>query len=257
MLGVRSLMATFCVLQIRPGAACSGDACSGPCTCSGGDGQDVECNDAKLTALPCHIPPRTPGMYVSNNNITAINPGDLKGLSSLKYLFAAHNQIKTLDRGSLGGLGALGELFLADNQITQVAAAAFDSNTELSYIELNDNRLVSLPPDLPLSISMLSLVNNSITAVDANAFRGRSKLQSLELGGNKISKLDSATFRDVPLFNKYVGRLCLDRNPLDCCGMEWLREIPALDALCPAKATCAFPVEHRGKALKDIKGRIC
>ena len=82
-------------------------------------------------------------------------------------------------------------------------------------------------------------------------------LYDINLGGNRIETVEVNTFDKLPALKLYSGRLCLERNPLNCCGLEWLRAVDALDELCPGRAICAAPLHVQGVALKDTKGKIC
>ena len=244
-------------------ARCTGDACTAPCSCTAGDSStDTECTDAGLTAVPCNIKPDANGLYLSNNSISEIAPGDLGALTSLQYLFADHNDLTVLRAGVLPA--TLGELFMPDNQIATVEAGALPPG--IVYIELNNNMLDAVPPlhgVKPSALATLSLTNNSIgpaltrAAFDAVRGANSSALGDINLGGNRIETVDEGTFDDLPALAVYSGRLCLERNPLNCCGLEWLRSMDALDELCPGAATCAAPASVRGKALKKTKGTIC
>ena len=81
---------------------------------------------------------------------------------------------------------------------------------------------------------------------------------SLKLSGNSIASVSRAAFSSLPLLLQAGAgaRLCLGRNPLDCCGLEWMRDLEALDFLCDDKATCEGPGSVRGRALKETEGNI-
>lgn len=242
--------------------ACAGDACSSPCICNDGDsGHDVKCVDGTLAAIPCHIPPQANGVYLSNNAITSISRGDLPpALRQLQYIFIDHNRLSSLDGDSFRGLTALGELFAPDNEITSVADDTFATNTHLGYIELNNNSLTAVPPLGGLTnLTMLSLTNNSIAgAITADDFPAADLqlLSSIELSGNQITTVSEAAFSKLPALQVYTGRLCLGRNPLNCCGLGWLRKLQALDSLCDAVAVCASPPKYAGKALAKTHGPL-
>ena len=251
------VLAALCSL-VR--AKCSGDACALPCQCDAGDsGTDTECVNGALTAVPCHINRKANGLYLSNNTIQDIVPGDLDGLDQLQYLFADHNRLTVLRKGALSGLTSLGELFMPDNRIALVEQGALPSS--INYLELNNNTLSAVPP-LPAALATLALTNNSIgPALPRAAFdavRGNSSaLADIKLGGNRIETVESGAFDGLPGLATYYGRLCLERNPLNCCGLEWLRGMDALDSLCPGEATCDQPRALRGVALKKTSGTIC
>jgi hypothetical protein len=287
------------VLTVCSALGCVGDACHAPCNCTAGDGTDLECNDAGLTAVPCKINPSANGVYLSNNGIPAIAAGDFGGLADLQYIFLSNNKLTGIDGSALKGLSKLGELFAPNNRIATVSDDAFDGLdrsadtctphprrptngptsffnprptlrppfmlNSLAYIELNNNSLTVMPKLKGLgALTMLSLANNSIAAVPAGAFGSSPLLTSIELGRNAITTLPKGLFDAVPAMHQYYGRLCLGGNPLDCCGLEWLRDtVAALDATGCAdafqggRATCASPAKVRGRALKDTKGTIC
>ena len=105
---------------------------------------------------------------------------------------------------------------------------------------------------------MLSLTNNTITAITESDFPSADLqlLSSVELSGNEIKTLSKGVFSNLPALQPYTGRLCLGRNPLNCCGLEWLREMQALDSLCDDVAVCASPPRYAGKELKKTRGRL-
>ena len=102
------------LLQTNAAAGCSGEACEKPCACVNGD---VECNDKGITQVPCHIPASADGIYLSNNSIHTIAPGDLSKLGALQYIFMDHNKLTAIDGEMLSGLSSLGEL-LSDGAAT-------------------------------------------------------------------------------------------------------------------------------------------
>jgi len=256
-----SWMMLFNLALLRAAAGCAGDACTAPCTCKNAD--DVECVNAQLTSVPCHIPADSNGVYLSNNSISSVSAGDLANHTALQYLFMDHNLLTEIGDDFFGGgtLPQLGELFAPNNHISSVSPAALRAVPMLAYMELNDNELTAVPDLAPLQhIAMLSLANNKIRAITNSTFAAVSTLSSIELQGNQISTVAHAAFATNPILRRYNGRLCLGRNPLNCCGLEWLRELPALDALCDdlgGPATCASPVALAGKALKRTSGTLC
>ena len=162
--------------------------------------------------------------------------------------------------GTFSNLPLLGELYLSDNSISSIDADAFLGLDNLSYIVLNNNLLTSIPSavrGLP-NLQMLSLENNHITSLNADSFVGLSNVFSLKLQGNDISAVSDDTFKDIQTFWQpgAGARLCLGLNPLNCCGLEWLRDLEALDFLCDLRATCSGPVHLKGVALKDTSGVI-
>ena len=55
--------------------------------------------------------------------------------------------------------------------------------------------------------------------------RAAALLSDVKLGGNMITSVAKDAFQGLPELTKYYGRLCLENNPLNCCGLEWLRKV--------------------------------
>ena len=238
-------------------ARCEGDACH-ICNCSQPVG-DVQCRPgAGLTEIPCNIPPETNGIYAVGNLIKDLGDGDLANVTSLQYLFAASNRLTSISANDLSGLSNLGELYLQNNSISDIDKTAFSDTPALAYIELSDNRLQNIPSISGMqSLRILSLFNNFIAEVRVDDFQNLPQLSDVKLSGNNVITVEKGTFDSLPAMRGYQGRICLDGNPLNCCGLEWLRRLEALDSLCDAKAVCASPKHVAGKALKDTHGTIC
>ena len=250
-------MFVFLLFLRGAGARCKGDACH-VCDCSQPVG-DVQCrSSAGLTEIPCNIPRETNGFYAVGNLIENLGGGDLSNASSLQYLFVSSNRLTYIGAKDLLGLSNLGELFLQNNSISSVDEMAFFHTPAIGYIELSDNKLRSIPNISGLeSLTTLSLFNNSITEVRVKDFKNVPRLRDVKLSGNNVTTVEKGTFDSLPAMRSYQGRICLDNNPLDCCGLEWLRRMEALDSLCNAKTVCASPKHVAGKALKDTVGTIC
>ena len=238
-------------------ASCEGDACH-ICNCSYPVG-DVQCRPGTaLTEIPCNVPPGTNGLYAVGNLIKDLGDGDLANATSLQYLFVSSNRLTSINAKDLTGLSHLGELYLQNNSISSVDEMAFSDTASLGYIELSDNKLRSIPNVRGLQhLSTLSLFNNIITQVKASDFENLPLLSDVKLSGNNVSTVEKGSFDSLPAMKGYQGRICLDGNPLNCCGLEWLRRMGALDSLCDKQTVCASPKHVAGKALKDTQGIIC
>ncbi|KAJ8401799.1 hypothetical protein AAFF_G00377700 [Aldrovandia affinis] len=107
-------------------------------------------------------------------------------------------------------------------------------SSNVTALELNSNRITSLPPDLFIryrNLERLHLQNNSIKAISNRAFSGLYKLRKLFLGQNGITKLKAGIFRDLQnlewlsLLNnslKHIPRksFCLEMPRLNWLEME-------------------------------------
>ncbi|XP_030648172.1 relaxin receptor 1 [Chanos chanos] len=73
-------------------------------------------------------------------------------------------------------------------------------SSNVTALELNSNRITSLPPDLFFRyrhLERLHLENNSIEAISKHAFSGLYSLRKLFLSQNQISVLKAGIFRDL------------------------------------------------------------
>ena len=238
-------------------ASCEGDACH-ICNCSYPVG-DVQCRPGTaLTEIPCNVPPGTNGLYAVGNLIKDLGDGDLANATSLQYLFVSSNRLTSINAKDLTGLSHLGELYLQNNSISSVDEMAFSDTASLGYIELSDNQLHSIPNVRGLqSLTTLSLFNNLITEVRAADFENVPQLCDVKLSGNNVSTVEKGSLDSLPAMRGYQGRICLDGNPLNCCGLEWLRGMEALDSLCDKPTVCASPKHVAGTELKNTRGVIC
>ena len=109
------------------------------------------------------------------------------------------------------------------------------------------------------SLARLGMEQNRVTHITNVDFAigGVPVLSDIKLGGNQITTVARDAFKQLGELGKYYGRLCLENNPLDCCGLEWLRAMPSLDALCDGVATCQFPARYKNRPLKQTRGTIC
>uniref|UniRef100_UPI00358EEC03 decorin n=1 Tax=Myxine glutinosa TaxID=7769 RepID=UPI00358EEC03 len=134
----------------------------------------IRLSEAQLESIPKGLPSHINELHLDGNKITAVNDGDLKGLTRLSRL----------------GLGR--------NAITTVANGSLEDAWNVREVHLNDNKLTSVPHDLrKLKYTQaVYLHNNDISTLDAEAFcraNGRMKkalYTAISLYGNPIHHWD-------------------------------------------------------------------
>lgn len=96
-----------------------------------------------------------------------------------------------LPRRSLASLRCLRELILSGNQISELQPNAL-AKTQIEYLDLGNNIMISMPQGLPVTIRVLKLENNNIEILASSAIAKLDNLAVLELHGNSIHTVDGS-----------------------------------------------------------------
>ena len=144
-----------------------------------------------------------------NNRIQTITQFTFRDLTSLRYLLLAGNQINAIDRRSFRKLDKLMYLVLKGNPIGSVERFQFNSYF-LSYVDLSECGLTSVPRGLPSSIRYLQLRRNNMTVVQRRAFQDCPHVSILVLDENGITDIQANTFEHMT----YLQQLWLNSNKL-------------------------------------------
>nr|AAT70355.1 variable lymphocyte receptor [Petromyzon marinus] len=111
-------------------------ACPSQCSCSG---TEVSCDRKRFASVPAEIPITTQRLWLSNNQLTKLDPGVFDSLAALTFLNVGDNQLTALPEGVFDHLVNLKELNLNINQLKSVPRGAFDNLKSLTHIWLFDN----------------------------------------------------------------------------------------------------------------------
>ncbi len=144
-----------------------------------------------------------------NNRITEITQFTFRDLRSLRYILLAHNRIHTIDRKAFKNLEKLMYLVLEGNPIGDIPRFQFNS-LFLSYVDLSDCGLTTLPRGLPNSIRYLQLRRNNMTEIRTHTFQDCPYISILVLDDNGITNIHEGTFDSMP----YLQQLWLNNNHL-------------------------------------------
>ena len=133
-----------------------------------------------LDLTACHLkrvvrglPTSIRDLRMSENNITTLEPLDLKQTRKIRMLMLSQNRIRVINNETFGKLNILYEL------------------------NLSNNTLRRMPVNLPRSLRTLYVVNNSIARVEDSDLQGNDKLETLLLNINKITSIGQAAFKHL------------------------------------------------------------
>uniref|UniRef100_A0A8C6PP28 Leucine-rich repeat protein SHOC-2 n=1 Tax=Nothobranchius furzeri TaxID=105023 RepID=A0A8C6PP28_NOTFU len=131
--------------------------------------QKVSLHHNKLTSLPegvSHLRSKIKVLDCSSNQLFDI-PASLSGMLSLEQLYLRHNKLSRLPQLHAP---ALKELYVGNNLIELLDTEQLASFTSISHLELRDNKIRTLPEQIPVlpELTRLDLTNNDISTLPAS-----------------------------------------------------------------------------------------
>ena len=134
----------------------------------------------------------------------------LRTLAVRNAIVTAVNGVDSCALVTAENLGAISTLDLSNQSpsLTTLEAADFAGLTGLTELNLSDNGLSAIPPNvLPSSLTSLNLSNNSLDSIPENTLPA--SLESLDLSGNNLRVFPSAVIAQLTA----LDTLRLERNP--------------------------------------------
>jgi len=125
-----------------------------------------------------------------HNLLASLSATSLRGLSSLRHLRLDNNLIAEVDALSLSDLSKLTNLALRGNPLTALTRLNFPGNVSLSYVDLSECSLTTVPRGVPDTVTYVQLRRNNITRINGDSFFGASRVKILVLDENQISQVD-------------------------------------------------------------------
>lgn len=130
--------------------------------------------------------------------------------TSIRHLDLSENNLNAVQLGNLENFPHLRTLILTLNEIESVETQVFSSMENLVILRLNYNRLKKIPPSLPSSLVELRLDHNMVARLEKHSFTGLSNLEVLNLEANSIQSVDPGSM--APLRN--LRTLDISDNPI-------------------------------------------
>ncbi|XP_050431725.1 protein artichoke [Adelges cooleyi] len=122
---------------------------------------------------------------------------EFHGLSKLIRLDLSENRISSLEEGILKGCVNLEELKLNENRLDFVPSSSLNGPQALRVLSLKNNRIESIHQRSFLSqksLLTIDLSSNRVNNIEIGAFEGLASLKQLLLAENRLSKFNSDVF---------------------------------------------------------------
>ncbi|CAG9824366.1 unnamed protein product [Phaedon cochleariae] len=193
-------------------------------------------------------------LILANNRITNLKDKVFSGLQELKELSLSFNPLRQIDKDTFVGLESLESLEISfgfdsddlsheifaplanlkwlsidNNNFNILSPQAFETLPELKYLNLESNRIQSIPVMLLKSsvhsrLRDVRFSNNELTLIESSTFRSMDSLETILLSNNRIKHLQSESFVDLPSLNK----LMLSDNFLTSIKHNTFRNLPSI-----------------------------
>ncbi|XP_059399532.1 osteomodulin-like [Carassius carassius] len=143
-------------------------------------------------------------LHLEHNNLEDI-PSPLP--KTLKRLHLGFNKISKIPADATRELTKLTVLDLCSNRLTDagIKGKILSDMKSLTQINMCNNKLKSMPADLPESIQQISLENNSISSIPAGYFKKTPNLLSLRMPHNKLKSVAYNAFNLSKLMELHLG----------------------------------------------------
>jgi len=172
-------------------------------------------------------------LWIADCSISSIADDAFNGIgSSLHYLYFTAADVTQYPEAVTQNLGELTYLDLSQNKIASIPKNAFLLFPKLKFLDMSSNPLAGAIERgsldvLPASLRQLSLSDMGLTVVPKSMLRDRPNLQSLELYRNNISVIRSDDF----LYAQTLTILSLSTNPVSMVEPGAFRTLSSLQEL--------------------------
>lgn len=166
-----------------------------------------------LNKVPNNIPAEITTISIEFTNIDALTDDDFVSLFQLRELLLSSNQLANISSGALKDLHHLRILDLSNNLLTTLPPNLFLRTFNLSSLVLQGNRLNKVNPFWFYQLQglkWLDLSKNMLETLLPYSFHNLTSLEILDLSSNKIKYLPSNLFDNMP----NLDRLTLGENEL-------------------------------------------
>ncbi|XP_052031393.1 leucine-rich repeat-containing protein 69 [Apodemus sylvaticus] len=181
-------------------------------------------NGKRITKMPSALEklPNLRTLDLQNNRISKVCP-ELRTLTQLTLLNMGNNHLQEVAE-EIKYLTSLKNLHLFGNRICRIAPGVFDGLRRLILLNLNDNKLTSLPEDIGRlrSLTYLSLNHNNLTVIPKELC-SLEHLCELHLNYNQITCIPEEIKCLQNLQQLFLVRNNIEELPKEICRLAKLR----------------------------------
>lgn len=143
-------------------------------------------------------------LHLEHNNLEEVPPSLPKTLQILNLGF---NKISKIPSNTIRDLINITVLDLCSNRLTDesIKGKVLSGFKSLLHVNMCNNKLKTMPADLPASLLQLSLDNNSIASIPEEYFKKTPNIMSLRVSHNKIKTIPYKAFNLSQLMELNLG----------------------------------------------------
>ncbi|KAK9703441.1 BspA type Leucine rich repeat region (6 copies) [Popillia japonica] len=224
------------------------------CKCKWSSGKkSADCRNASYNTIPGNLSNELRDIDFSNNPLYELKAREFasKNLSDVHKLKLLNCSLRDVNYKAFEGLSLLIELDLSDNKILKLHPDVFKSNSKLRIVFLSNNQLKTLEEGLFANKTHLQKVylnNNLLDAIDNNVFGDNCTVTQIDLSNNMLKAMDGHFLEN---FSR-ITSLLLEGNLWNCdCHLQTFRNITLSKNLITSRTVCEDPPKLRGQAWVD------
>lgn len=146
---------------------------------------------------------------LGHNNLAALTDTTFPDLQGLMYLMIGNNRLSDISANAFSPLTKLSYLVLKNNPLYKVDNK-FVNNRRMSYVDLTNCKLGTIPKGLPWVLRYLQLTQNNITYISKASLKAYNYVAVVVLDQNKIHSVQPGAFSHMV----YLRQLWMNGNKL-------------------------------------------
>ncbi|XP_071944686.1 uncharacterized protein [Antedon mediterranea] len=160
----------------------------------------VNCSNRGLNEWPVGIPINTYYLYMSDNNLRAINDDTLLKLPELRVIYAAYNLLTDIST-AFNDLPKLSNVYIQHNSITSLDNTLFKDSPSINKLDISFNQIHTIEPFTfaKLQLSVIDIqYNHNLQRLCENSFALTTRLNyGIVIANNNIVHISTGTFKNV------------------------------------------------------------
>ncbi|XP_064594961.1 leucine-rich repeat-containing protein 15-like [Liolophura sinensis] len=146
---------------------------------------------------------------LGHNNLAALTDTTFPDLQGLMYLMLGNNRLSDISTNAFSPLTKLSYLVLKNNPL-YIVDNKFVNNRRMSYVDLTNCKLQTIPKGLPWVLRYLQLTQNNIIYINKASLKAYNYVAVVVLDQNKIQSVEPGAFSHMV----YLRQLWMNGNKL-------------------------------------------